>query len=428
MKILIITGNPFSRVLNNGKTHEAIFSAFSRDELCELFCRPVETIYTDFNFCSSFYMVTEADIVRKLIFRNKICGNVVKPKNQKYELNTRIYNTSFSSGWTFLKLFRDALWNTGVWKTRNFFKWCITQSPDLIFVDGGGEKFLYNIAIYISDMMNIPIVSFFTDDYFLYNFKKTLIGRYQLKQYRDCLKQLVEKSSACFAIGKYMADDYSKYFNKPFLHIMNCTDVPLVRNKQLHKITTISYFGGLQLERWKMIVKLAKIVGKRYVINVYSFSKLTLRINREFHEVGINYYNGLVGDALFNCMNNSDVLLHVESDKKRYRTFTRLAISTKIPEYLMTGKVVLGFGPLEIASMRILSDNHIGIVISSEADQDKIERLMYETLSDDKHMSLVAQNGQEFAIRNFNKKTNSLYLRREIALIIKMHNYEFSKI
>ena len=48
----------------------------------------------------------------------------------------------------------------------------------------------------------------------------------------------------------------------------------------------------------------------------------------------------------------------------------------KIPEYLLTGNCVLAYGPLELASIRIFSDNEIGLIIGSEEYKQQIKKLI----------------------------------------------------
>ena len=50
------------------------------------------------------------------------------------------------------------------------------------------------------------------------------------------------------------------------------------------------------------------------------------------------------------------MLVHVESFDNKSRQLTKLSISTKIPEYLATGKPIIAIGPREVASLEYLKD------------------------------------------------------------------------
>jgi hypothetical protein len=62
----------------------------------------------------------------------------------------------------------------------------------------------------------------------------------------------------------------------------------------------------------------------------------------------------------------ADALVHVESFDAVFRRWTRLSLSTKIPQYLMAGKCIFAYGPAEAASMQYLSAAKVGVTVSEE--------------------------------------------------------------
>lgn len=117
-------------------------------------------------------------------------------------------------------------------------------------------------------------------------------------------------------------------------------------------------------------------------------------------------------------MFDSDILLHVESDDIKYRSFTRLAISTKIPEYLMHSRFVLGYGPAELASMELLTENKIGMCINSDSTiQEKEQQL--EQIMDANFRNEIAYCGYLYATKHFDKKKNADLVKDAIAFILK---------
>ena len=55
--------------------------------------------------------------------------------------------------------------------------------------------------------------------------------------------------------------------------------------------------------------------------------------------------------------------MHVEAFDKKNRKITRLSMSTKISEYVASGAQVLAIGPSDVASMRCLADNRLGLCV-----------------------------------------------------------------
>jgi glycosyltransferase involved in cell wall biosynthesis len=60
----------------------------------------------------------------------------------------------------------------------------------------------------------------------------------------------------------------------------------------------------------------------------------------------------------------ADVLVHVESFDEDIARFTRLSLSTKLPEYLASGRPLLGIGPQALASMKYIRECGAGLVVT----------------------------------------------------------------
>ena len=60
-RILIISHNPFSEISNNGKTLEAIFSKFKKEELFQLYF--VDDANADKNYAQSYFFTSDAPLI-----------------------------------------------------------------------------------------------------------------------------------------------------------------------------------------------------------------------------------------------------------------------------------------------------------------------------------------------------------------------------
>lgn len=422
MKIIDITGNPFSKFLNNGKTHEAIFSAFRKNELCQLYVRPVSEELIDFDYCSSYYCVSDWDVVNKLLLKSSECGKTIMRSNEicgkevsQYSLIT---NSSFLSKTGLLGLIRDFIWSTNIWRNHILKQWLINESPDLIFIDGGGDCYLYRICLFVHNFLKIPIVYYVTDDYILNACNTSIFQKIHRSKLERIITHVVRESDKCYAIGAKMAKAYSHHFNKPFDNVMNSVNIiPYCKSQRPNDKIIISYFGSLGLNRGNMIAELGGLSKNRFVINVYSFS-ITDELRELFNAAGVTFKGSLTGADLEKAMFDSDILLHVESDDIKYRSFTKLAISTKIPEYLMHSRFVLGYGPAELASMELLTENKIGLCINSDSTiQEKEQQL--EQMMDANFRNEISYCGYLYAKTHFDKKKNADVVKDAIASILK---------
>lgn len=425
MKILDISANPFSRYLNNGKTSETIYAAFDKSEICQLFTRPNNTKLLDFDFCSSYYCVTDFDVVNKLILKTMKCGGEVDIKKTEYINEDEKYNKINNSNLSYYKkelhYIRDILWNTNVWRTKNLSEWIERQNPDAIFIHASGDCYLLKIALYIQKQINVPMIYHVGDDYILSVHSNGLLEKWKHRKLNSLLKAIMLKSKANYAISDALAKAYSDYFKVPFDCLMNSVDIlPYRTQEEINNPIIISYFGSLSLNRDKMIMKLASTVKGKAIVRVYSFGlSKNSDVYKKLNDVGIIIMDGVKDTALDDAMYASDVLLHVESDDEVTRSFTKLAISTKIPEYLVHCRPILGYGPQEVASMRLLADNQIGFATDSQDNESLM--LAINALSDLEVRQKFIKKGYEYVCEKFNKEKNARNFRNKVLNIL---NYD----
>lgn len=428
-KVLVISHNCFSKVYNNGKTLEAIFSSFDKNSLSQLFFVSDNTI--DYSYCSNYFQITDIAVLKTLLtFRLCGCGSELSSNSMeivKRETATHKSLNKYLKSNSLVYLIRDLLWQYGFWKTKRLTDWCRNTSPDVIFFVGGGSTFSHNVALYISNLLSKPLVTYFTDDYLLlYSRRKKYIERIQHYRISKCYQKTIERSSLAYVIGTLMAKEYSSIFNKPFFPIMNLVDInpyiPYVKKDSIK----VSYFGGLHLDRWRMLVRLAELFNgfENVFFSVYTVEDLSDDVRLAFEQANIHCGGTIIGASLRDAMLDSDVLLHVESDNDCYKSLTKLSISTKIPEYLNSGRFILGYGPIDIASFRILIDNNIGAVISSSLSNSDIINLLEDIINNYEYRRSVGLRGYNYSIEHFDKLKVSNEVKNNIeSICLKTKSY-----
>lgn len=410
-RVLVISNNSFSKVNNNGKTLESIFRGLNKSDISQLYF----TTYgePDFEFCNNYFRITDSDIVKGLVYFNKSVGGPVEKSCYIKESNKekRSSKLFFSFSISFYRICRDLIWGIKVWKSKSFIDWCSFQNPEYIFFVGGAGNFSHDVALYVTKVLNIPLVTFFTDDYLLNPITKSFFDVLNKKRMNKFYKKTVEKSSLCFTIGDLMSKSYSNYFGKDFNSIMNSVNITAYAEKEDSDEVVITYLGSVHTNRWKMIVNLAKLITKtnikNVIINVYVANPPEIEILEKFKAVNISYKGGVYGTDLENVMKASDILLHVESDDLYSKSLTKLSVSTKIPEYLISGRPILGIGPKDVASMRLLADNNIGEVISTDDVEEVMLHKLIKILSDSTYRRVLGKVGYDYAVNNFDNEKNT---------------------
>lgn len=402
-KILIISHNPFSKISNNGKTLEAIFSKFTKEEIIQLYF--VEDKLIDENYASSYFKITDNDIFKSLLN--------MKTKDTHPNLNGENRSNTFIK-WLkknkhSLAYLRDLLWKVyNPHKDKKLIEWLVKHNPDFIFFVAGNQIFAHEITRSLARKMNINFAVFFTDDYILYPQRNNLLKKLQYQNLIRTYKKTISEASLCFSIGDLMSNEYEKKFTKQFHPIMNMIKIgDVVEN--INDKFTIAYFGGLHLNRWKMLIEFGNELDCNEIdLNVYTASDLTPEISDLFLKNNINFKGYIGGADLELAMASSDALIHVESDDLINKSLTKLSVSTKIPEYLNTGKLVIGYGPSDVASMLLLSENKVGIVIENKND---IKKTLQIFIKDKYLINEYSNRARNFVKQNFDIDKNSAHFR-----------------
>lgn len=401
-KILIISHNPFSKITNNGKTLEVIFSKFSKEEIIQLYF--VEDKRIDKDYASSYFKITDKEVVKSLLsIESKVKGtNLGTGQVKKNKFTQLLIDKKHTFAY-----FRDLLWRIA--RPQNDIKlhdWISENRPEFIFFVAGNQDFSHKMTRSLSKKYNINYGVFFTDDYILYPQRDSFLKKLQYRKLIKAYHETISKASICFSIGEMMSSEYEKEFKKKFYPIMNMVSISTDTETSINnKKFTISYFGGFHLNRWKMLVEFANELDSNIIdFNVYSSFDLTCEMSNSFKNSNIVFKGYVEGEDLKLAMVKSDALIHVESNDLINKSLTKLSVSTKIPEYLSTGKLVIGYGPADVASMKLIADNNLGIVIENTKD---IKNTIEIVSKDLKLLKEYSNRALEFVKENFDIDKNS---------------------
>ena len=415
-KILLISSNSLSKT-DSTKSYEAILSSFKKEELAQLCFRPRSSSSIDFDFISSHFLISEVDII-KSFFTNRKCGRSIIEKDSspsKKSKSASWYYWVSESKFRRLFIIRDLLWSSNRWDNEKLNSWIKSFNPDVIFTIAGAEEFYCKITKTISNRYNIPYVVYYTDDYVLNYRPSGIWGKYLRNKRHKYFADFINGASLRYCIGTKMAQDYSRCFNKAFIPIMNCVNVlPFVPNNNNNKKCIISYFGSLHLHRWLMISKFSDVINENCEIHVYTGSDLTNEMKNSLNKDNIVLKGKVSANDINSEMYRSDFLLHIESDEPYFSNLTHYSISTKIPEYLMSGRPIICYAPIDLASVQLIKDNNLGLVLNPNDDASYNRDALVKFVNDKGKYDDLSKRGYQFAISNFDRQQISLSFRNRI--------------
>jgi glycosyltransferase involved in cell wall biosynthesis len=393
--ILIISNNPLSVVQNNGKTLLSLLGHNKNVSLRQVFFRDDTP---DYNNCK-YYKITDQQILRSVLPWNPSAGcEVFAPQTitSSVKKNSEIQQTSTNSH--LKRLIRDLIWKLGHIDFKRFNQWIDETGVDGVFFMGGDCVFAYELVLKIIDRLQCPLILYITDDYLIKRYYSSIFFEIRRKLLLRAIKKIKQKVRLLITISEAMSETYDKIFDTKSIYYANIPEwTGLDSNKitqKNHKEFIITYAGGLHYNRWKILAALGKAIqyhNKKINIpvslRIYSIHKPDEEICKSISIPGSSYFMGAASsDEIKVIQNNSDWLVHVESFEKDVIEATRFSFSTKIFEYMATGKPILAIGPSSIASIDYLADCSLCVT-----DPGKITSDLIDKITDDKIICNMSQ-------------------------------------
>jgi glycosyltransferase involved in cell wall biosynthesis len=240
--------------------------------------------------------------------------------------------------------------------------------PQVIYTLGASVSVL-RLVYLISEKLDVPIVIHFMDNWpeHLQWENNPLCKLYHNRMVKY-LNLCLEKSNVGIAISPIMAREYQKKFEIEFGYLMNSVDQKSFMCKRINdEMNNYVYAGGLHLSRWKALKDIANAIkcNVNAQLSIYTSEQNRKMYEEEFKGLPVVFYNYVNHEEIMDVYESADVLVHAEVDNPLLSGFFKYSISTKIPEYLSTGKPTLFFGPKSIGLFQYLQENKAAFVAST---------------------------------------------------------------
>lgn len=413
MKVLLISHNPFSTYQSMGKTFLSLFSAFEKEELCQLYVYPS---FPNVDAVGSCYRITDRDAIKRIcpilqaggeVSAHAYTGSMIENGTDK-----KLYGKS-SNNQPLKRLLRDLVWQVSFWYTKDLQRWLDREQPDCIFLAPGYAKFVYDMALTISRKRSIPVITYICDDNYFLREPETLLGRLQLRLLQKKTRQTMAGSSLVVAISEEIAQQYAREFAVGCEVIMTGAGFEVAKTlPERENICAFSYFGNLDLNRDKSLADIGRVLdeinaqrGTEYTLNIYTSNPTPV----EFADIQSIVMGGfLVGDAFQNAFHHADCLVHVEAFDKETMDIVKGSVSTKIADSLASGIPFLAYGPAGIASMEHLKRNNCAFVAN---DREGLKAVVEELLTDREKRVRISENALAVAERCHVSAANSQRLK-----------------
>lgn len=415
-RVLIISVDPFNRENATGITLSNLFDGWNKNDIAQIYIAdktPSNDVCTYFFHLSAsfspidYYLRKFLSVLKKqskeIISVPAAVANVQK-RNLKHSFHL---NCRAIADYSLLIL------------PQELCDWIAKFKPDVIYSMLGSVRMI-NLVSMIAHIAKVPILPHFMDDW-----TNTL---YQQNELAGLARFCFEKKLISFfsltrgglCISQAMSEEYEKRYALPFYTFGNsvddaffCQPIKSVETKTL----TILYVGGLHLNRWQSLLMVAQAIekaeihNKKILLKIYAPEK-DLKLYCDYFKPFSNTecVGSLKSEAVFATLKKADVLLHIESFDENYALYTKYSLSTKIPQYMASGKPVLAFGPAVLASIAHIRETKAGFVIC-ENNLHVLQNKIQTFLNDETLLFSCANNGFSYATHHYLKSNNSVLLQ-----------------
>ncbi len=375
-KILILGSLPYKSNAQS-RAFDSYFHYWPKEKLHQFFSSPFPPVK---GHCSEFYQVTDYRIFKRN-FNHKI-----KVERIFYDKDLDDFqdNSSISNGASKLyklgkhktslkRLLRKFIWKKRYWCTEDFNKWVDEFKPDVVFLAWSDDFYMLNIANFICQKYNLPLISCVGDDYF-FNIHFSFSPLYWIYKYRyrKLARNVLKLKGSHIYISDKIMKKYNDYFSISGKTIHVACDNPQMPDRIPKTIKNMVYFGNLGYGRYKTLITFAKLVNKKHqnlIIHIYSNEQKEHVLKQIKNTSNIIFHGAIPYKDIKDRASDYDCLIIAEElSKKRTISDVKYSLSTKVGDSLSFGMPIVAIGNAECGAIEFIKNANAGIVLETKED------------------------------------------------------------
>lgn len=365
--------------------------------------------------CDNYFVISENKVIKSIFKRTIKTGRRVErgvlPQTDADDLeahNARYQKMSSRRG--FFSLFaREMIWKIGKWKTKELHTFLEEFKPDVILYSMDGYIHFNRICRYTKRKTGAKSIGFFVDDNFTYK-QSSRVGLKCFRFFqRRSLKKLAKQTDAFWAITDMTKKEADAVFG------VNCTVVtkPLKKETvyadwEVNRPIRMLYTGNLQIGRDKSLVKIVNALKEinqekaLFQLDVYTKTQLSEEICEQLRCAFCTVHAPVPQSEVLRLQEQADMLLFLEDVDGPHAKTARLSFSTKITDYLSSGRCILAVGCMDTAPMQYFADYGAAMIATTHTEMLESFRRILE---DDAILLEYAQRACACGLTNHRKET-----------------------
>ena len=393
-RILIFTVTSWNSKVG-ANTWETLLEGYPSEKLANICIRDEQP---DSNVCARYFRISENRIIKSIINPSMKTGVEVTQKEQLNDRDLIEHNQRYQfmrkhRRFSMLML-RELVWKLRKWKTKELNEFLDDFKPDIILHSMEGYIHLNRIIQYTIQRTRAKVIGYFWDDNFTYK-QSNKIGHKVYRYFqRKSLNDLVRNTDGFFAISamtKEEADCFwgirSVVLTKPFYH--HSDEI----TEEMGNPISMIYTGNLLIGRAHSLKRLVEVVKKefnsKFKIEVYTNMALVDELKNLSDNRICTIHLPVSQNEVLKLQRRADVVLFLEDIDGADALVPRLSFSTKITDYLSSGKCILAIGNKDTAPMQYFRENQSALIASSD---EEIKMCLEKLLNSEEEIKEITKN------------------------------------
>lgn len=367
-KVCIIAANPIRGDLCNGIMIQSIFEGWDPSKLSHVHFMALNRLNPNVFSDSAAFRISLLGRTERLDENScrpsGECSNRRVTRKAREAMRKRVLGNEVLRG--FARGVHE-LWAANSGLLRKSLRRVLEEiRPDFVYLHVG-SYWIAKVTVLACKTLKVPITLHVTDDF--------VSGLYEKSVWRAILRPLARKwfgeavrcADLRIAISPAMAADFAQQYGGVWEWSTTLVDPDVYdpAPREPDACFRVVYAGSLGLNRADSLSALAFGVrklgdqnGKKVIVDVWCSEgdkRTFLRKHAEHADV-LNFCGWAKPAELPLIFHNADLLVHLESFREKDVMFTKLSLSTKISQYLMSARPVLAIAPEGLASVSVLQE------------------------------------------------------------------------
>lgn len=397
---------------SNSHTQTDLFKFWRPDKVAQIYTK---STLPDTPVCNEFFQISENEVIKSVINRKAVGRRVNNGENadkvtqKSVKQEQQIYAIGHKKRNSFLILVREIIWLLGNWRTKALDQFIESVNADVYFIPIYPVVYMGMIQSYILKKYPKPYVCYLADDNYSYLNCHDLfscIHRFWLRKY---VKNLAVNCTEMFTITKTEAEETDRLFGTQSVVLTKGIDYTGLTYKELEYRCPIRmiYTGSLVIGRDLSLVAISKAMANinkdkvKITLDIYSPTELNKETMDILNSNGCCHHGNVSHDQIEKLQSSADVVVFVESLKKKHKYAARLSFSTKLTDYFKSGKCIFAIGDKNIAPIEYLKENNAAII---STDYAEIESNLRKLLEQPELLNQYGKRAFECGKRNHNEE------------------------